>query len=171
MHGFRDGVAVFSDDAEDFDRSRDVLDSLLSARLDFDRDLVAHLLRSTARYVDATGVRQRLDPGGNIHPVTIDVVALDDDVTDINANPELYPSVFGAARIVFLDLLLDLDCAGDGIYGARKLHQRAIAHKFEDPARMGRDQRIEEVAPHDLQPSEGPGLVDPHEARVSYHIG
>ena len=48
------------------DRARDILDGLLPARLDFDRDLVARLLRSTARYVDATGVRQRLDPGGNI---------------------------------------------------------------------------------------------------------
>jgi hypothetical protein len=45
------------------DRPGDVLDGLLPARLDFDRDLVAHLLRSTARYVDAAGVRQRLDPG------------------------------------------------------------------------------------------------------------
>ena len=77
---------------EYLDRPGDVLDGLLPARLDFDRDLVAHLLRSTARYVDAAGVRQRLDPGGDIHPVTIDVVALDDNVTDIDANPELYPT-------------------------------------------------------------------------------
>jgi hypothetical protein len=29
---------------------------------------------------------------------------------------------FEGQNIVFLDLLLDLDCAGDGIYGARELH-------------------------------------------------
>ena len=171
VYGHHDRVTVFGDDAEYLDRARDVLDGLLPARLDFDRDLVAHLLRSTARYVDAAGVRQRLDPGGDIHPVTIDVVALDDDVTDIDADPELYPTVFGAARIVFLDLLLDLDRAGDGVHGARELHQRAVAHEFERPARMGRDQGIEEVAPHGLQTGERPGLVDTHEARVSYHIG
>ena len=99
IDGHHDRVPVFGNDAEYLDRVRDILDGLLPARLDFDRDLVAHLLRSAARCVDATGVRQRVDPGGDIHPVAIDVVALDDDVTDINANPELYPTVFGAARI------------------------------------------------------------------------
>jgi hypothetical protein len=112
------------------------------------------------------GSASALDPGGDIHPVTIDVVALDDNVTDIDANPELYPTVFVAARIVFLDLLLDLYCAGDGVHGARKLHQRAIAHKFEDPARMGRDQRIEEAAPHSLQPGECPKRTPP----LSYQV-
>ena len=115
-------VAILGDDAEYLDRARDILDGLLPARLDFDWDLVAHLLRSTAGYVDAAGVRQRLDPGGDIHAVAIDVVAIDDDVTDINADPELYPTVFGAVRIAFSDLFLDFDCAGDGVHGARELH-------------------------------------------------
>ena len=139
IHGRRDRIAVFGDDAEYLDRPRDVLDGLFPARLDFDRDLVAHLVRSTARYVDAAGVRQRLDPGGDIHAVTIDVVAIDDNVTDIDADPKLYPTVFGAARIPFADLLLDLDRAGDSVHGARELHQRAVAHEFDRAARMGRD--------------------------------
>ena len=155
----------------DLDRPRDVLDGLLPARLDFDRHLVAHLLRSTARYVDAAGIRQRLDPGGDIHAIAIDVVAIDDDVTDIDADPELYPTVFGAVRIAFANLLLDLDRAGDSVHGARELHQRAVTHEFDRPARMGRDQRIDEVAPDGLQTGERPGLVDTHEARVSDHIG
>src|ERR1035438_6331410 len=104
MYGHHDRVAIIGDDAENLDRPRDVLDGLLAARFDFDRDLVAHLLRSTTRYVDAAGVRQRLDPGGDVHAVTIDVVAFDDNVTGIDADPELYPAVFGTARIAFLDL-------------------------------------------------------------------
>ena len=151
VDGHRNGVAVFSDDAEYLDRPRDVLDGLLPAGLDFDRDLVAHLVRSTARYVDAAWVRQRLDPGGDIHAVTIDVVAIDDDVTDIDANPELYTTVFGAARIAFLDLLLDFDRAGDSVHGARELHQRAVTHELKRPPRMGRNQRIDQVVPHGLQ--------------------
>ena len=74
QHGLQEGRAVHHGNI--CRRPGDVLDGLLPARLDFDRDLVAHLLRSAARYVDAAGVRQRLDPGGDIHPVTIDVVAL-----------------------------------------------------------------------------------------------
>ena len=171
MCGRRDRVAVFGDDAEYLDRPRDVLDGLLPARLDFDRDLVAHLVRSTARYVNAAGVRQRLDPGGDIHAVAIDVVAIDDDVADIDADPELYPTVFGAARIAFANLLLDLDRAGDSVHGARELHQRAVAHEFERPARMGRDQGIDEVAPQCLQPGESTGLIDTHEPRVADNIG
>src|SRR6202007_2011518 len=97
---------------------------------------------------DAAGVRQRLDPGCDVHAITIDVVAVDDDVTDIDADPKLYPSIFWAARVAFLDLFLNLDRAGDGIHGAPELDQRAIAHELENPARIGRNQRIEEVAPH-----------------------
>ena len=44
-------------------------------------------------------------------------------------------------------------------------------HKFERPARMGRDQGIDEVAPRGLQTGKSPGLVDTHEARVANHIG
>jgi hypothetical protein len=47
----------------------------------------------------------------------------------------------------------------------------AVAHKFDRPARMGRDQGIEEVAPYGLQTRQRPGLVDTHEARVADHIG
>jgi len=61
------------------------------------------------------GVRQRLDPVGDIHAVTINVVAVDDDVTDIDADPELYSTVFWAAPIAFANLLLDLDRAGDSV--------------------------------------------------------
>ena len=129
-----DRISVFGDDAEHLDRSGDVLDGLLPARLDFYRDLVAHLLSSTARYVDAAGVRQGLDPGGDIHAVSINVVAIDDDVTDIDPDPELYPTVFGAARTAVSDLLLDLDRAGDGVHCAPELDQRAVAHEFERPA-------------------------------------
>jgi hypothetical protein len=69
-----------------------------------------------------------------IHTVTIDVVAINNDITNINADPELYPAVFGTAKIEFADLLLDLDRAGDSVHGARELHQRAVAHQFERPA-------------------------------------
>ena len=162
--GRRDRIAVFGDNAEYLNRPRDVLDGLFPARLDFNRDLVAHLVRSTAGYVNAARVRKCLNPGGDIHAVAIDVVAIDDDVTDIDADPELYPTVFRAARIAFANLLLDLDRAGDGVHGARKLHQRAVAHQFERPAGMGRDQGIDEVAPHGLQPGECPGLIDTHQA-------
>ena len=112
-----------------------------------------------------------MDPGGDIDAVTIDVITIYDDITDINADPELYPTVFGAARISFANLLLDLDRAGDGVHGARELNQRAIAHEFERPARMGRNQRINDVASHRLQTGESPGLVDTHEARIADNIG
>jgi hypothetical protein len=36
---------------------------------------------------------------------------------------------------------------------------------------MGRDQGIDEVAPHRLQTGESPGLVDAHEARVTDNVG
>ena len=66
---------------------------LLPARLDFDRDLVAHLLRGTARDIDAAGFRQPLDPRCNIYAVTIYVVAVNDDVPDVEVGNRRVPRI------------------------------------------------------------------------------
>ena len=55
--------------------------------------------------------------------------------------------------------------------GSAMLAAGPLTHEFNRPARMGRDQRIDKVAPHGLQTGGRPGLVNTHEARVAFHIG
>jgi len=106
----------------------------------------------------------------NIDAVAIDVVTVDDDVPDVDADPKRNPILFGAAGIVLANPLLDLDRAGHSVYRTGELDQRPVAHELDHRARMGRDHWIDDLAPQRLEPSQGPGLVNSHEARVSDYI-
>jgi hypothetical protein len=68
-------------------------------------------------------------------------------------------------------LSLNLDGASDSIHGAGELHQCPVAHKLDDPSRVGGNRRINEPASQCIQTGKGPGLVQTHEARVPDYVG
>ena len=62
------------------------------------------------------------NPCRDIDAVAEDIPAFDDDVADIDANPDLDRIGLGATSIVLPKLSLNLDGARDGIDGAREFH-------------------------------------------------
>jgi hypothetical protein len=170
-HPRRRQLSVRNDDAEYLDRARDVLHCLLAAPLDLDRHLAAHLVGGRARDVDAAGLGQGLDAGGDIDAVAVYVVAIDDDVADIDADAEFDPMVGRCAGVALADLALDLYGAGHGIDGAGELDEGAVAHQFDHSPGMPGDRRIDDVAAQRLQPAERAGLIEAHQARIADHIG
>ena len=92
-------------------------------------------------------------------PSPKDIIALDDDVADVDADPKLDRIGLGATGVVLPKLSLDFDGAGDGVHGAGELHQRAVAHELDDTTRMGGNRRIDELAPQGIQTGKCPGLV------------
>jgi hypothetical protein len=106
-----------------------------------------HLPPSVLGNRDTTGFGDTFDPRRDVDAITEDVLAFDDDVTDVDTDPELDRIGFGATGVALPKLSLDFDGAGDGVHGAREFHQRAIAHELDDPARMGSDRRIDQLAP------------------------
>ena len=66
---------------------------------------------------------------------------------------------------------MNFDRASNGVHSAGELHQRAVAHQLDDTAGMGGNRRIDQFTPQGVQPGEGPGLVDAHEAGISDDIG
>ena len=50
-------------------------------------------------HADTTRIGQALQPGGHIDPVAVDVVALDDNVADVDADAELEPPIFVGLRL------------------------------------------------------------------------
>ena len=89
------GGAFIDHHAKDLNGPRNVLDGEVPAVLDPNRHLVTHLVGGGARDEDAAGLGQCLKPGGNIDAVSIDVVAIYDDVADIDADPKPDPVVSG----------------------------------------------------------------------------
>ena len=77
--------------------------------------------------------RLQFQPCGDIHPVAEDIVALDHDIAEVHANPELDRRPL--ARGVELGHRgLNRHGAFDGIDGAAEFHQRPVAHHLDDPA-------------------------------------
>ena len=77
-----------------------------------------------------------LEPGSDIHTVPENVVVLDHDVADIDANPEAHPPPFRLIFVRRLKCRLDLDCAAHCIENACELGEHAVAGSVGDPTSM-----------------------------------
>ena len=73
-------------------------------------------------------------PRSVIHPVPMNVVALNNDVAQIDADPEYDPLVFRGREVALGHPALHRDGAGDRLNDARELDQKAIAGRFDDAA-------------------------------------
>ena len=109
----------------------------------------------------------------NVDAVAEDVVALDDDVADMNADAEADRIGAGAraANFALAELFLYLDGASNRVHRAGEFQQRTVAHELDDTAGMRGDRRIDQFAPQRVKPCKRPRLVDPHEARIPDHVG
>src|SRR5258706_453863 len=83
-----DGVRAKGEGA---DRPRDVLHLLLPEIVENHRELVADLIADRPRNAQAAGLRQGFQPRRHVDAVAENVVRLDDDVADIDADAEYQP--------------------------------------------------------------------------------
>ncbi len=88
------------------------------------------------------GLQARRD----IDAVAQDVVAVDDDVTQIDADPEL-DRLLGPRLVEGRHGALDGDRTIDCVDGAGKFYQCPVAHFLDDPPAMGIHRRIEMLIP------------------------
>src|SRR5271165_5986806 len=106
--------------------------------------LVAHVLEceveppgsvflNPSRDANPARVGQTFQTGCDIHAITEDVVALDYDIADIDANPES-DAIVGCAGITLGHRPLPFGGAPQGIYHAGEFNQKAVTCGFDDPA-------------------------------------
>src|SRR5476649_1301081 len=77
----------------DADRSGNIFDRLLAQIFETEAELVAHLIMNDARNHDSTGIGERLQPRCHVDTVAKDVVTVDHNVADIDADAELDAAV------------------------------------------------------------------------------
>jgi len=80
-------------------RPRDVFEALLADIGELGVDLAAHLAESIVRKADPAGLGDAFEPGGNIDAVTENVVALDQDVAEMDANAQIHSARISDTRI------------------------------------------------------------------------
>ena len=78
--------------------------------------------------------RERLQAGGHVHPVAVDVVAVDDHLSEIHADPEQQPGLFRVAGAQGGRRALDAERAVDGGDDAVEAREHRVTGVVHDPA-------------------------------------
>ncbi len=121
-----------------------------------------HLLPDVLGNRDATRFGDAFNPRRHIDAVAKNILAIDDDVANVDANPELYRIGLGPTGTVSPQLSLNFNGTGDGVHGAREFHQRAVSHQLDYATRMRGNRRVDQLTPQGVQPGKGAGLVQAH---------
>lgn len=79
--------------------------------------------------------------------MALNVVAVEDDVAQMNADAVAEPLLPVPLGLPRGDLRLHRECAAYGFDHAGKGEQGAVAHKLDHPAVIGRDDGANQVAP------------------------
>ena len=151
-------------------RPCDVLDGPFAEILEVERPLFHHLVTHHGADTYAAGLGNRLQPCCDIDAVAQDVVAVDDDVAEIDADAELQPPPRLHVGVALGNPGLDRIGAIDGIHDAGELGQQPVACRIDDAATMtgnlGRKHRL----PVLFQAAHGAFLVLAHQSAVANDI-
>ena len=128
-----------------------------------------NLVINGLRDADGTGLGQRFKPGGDVDPIAENVVAVDDHVAKVYADPQ-FETTLGRDRVVDgARRTLHLDGATQRVDDAREVRQQAVAGGADDPSAMRRDQRVDGGA--DLaERAMRAGLVLAHQPAEADHV-
>ena len=132
-------------------------------------ELVPDLVVDGLRNADGAGLGERLEPGGDVDAIAEDVVAVDDHVAEIDADPQLETALGWDGVVDGARGALHLDGATQRVDDARKIRQQAVACGADDPPAMRRDQRVDGAAQL-AERSMRAGLILAHQPAETDHI-
>ena len=144
----------------------DVLEALLTQLGELDRDLAANLIVGGRRDADATGRRDALKPRCDVDTVPENVVALDQDVSEIDPDPEEQPAIKGHPFVPLSHHGLHRDRTLDRIDHRRKFKQHPVPRALHEASPVLLHEGIGNLAVF-AESAGRADLVEPHEARVA----
>ena len=119
----------------------------------------------------AARLAKLLEPRRDVDAVAEEVVALDHDVAEIDADAEDDAARGRTFGLTLGDRLLHGDRAGDGIDDRGELDDRAVAHQLDDAALVLGDDRIDRLGAKRLDRGKRAGLVGFDQARIADDVG
>ena len=158
-------------DAVGADRAGDVLDLLFAHVFHTGLQLVSHLVIRSIGVRRCRRARRCLQASRDVHPVTVDVVAVDDDVADVDANPEY--------RCAFPPILARCARSWRAVSRRRSVpHPSTLGNSTSSPSPV-----VFTIRPrcsaifglmssaHQLNWRESAFLIDTHQPTVAGHVG
>src|SRR5262249_777048 len=121
------------------DRAVDILDVLFAEIGEFDTQIYVGLVTHYGRNTDPARLGQRFQPCRDIDTVSVDVVAINDDVTDVDPNAKRHLAICGYAGVALGHPPLHVNRAANRIDHAWELEQQTVAGRLDDPAAVLRD--------------------------------
>jgi len=106
----------------------------------------------------------------NISQPIKEVVALNHDVADVNADAEPHLLIGRYSRILLGDRVLYRDSTLHGIDGTAEVGNKAIPRRIENPATMRGDQAMDDD-PVSRERAEGADFIPPYQAAIALDIG
>ena len=145
------------------DRPGNVLDGMLAQVLEPETQFVANLVVHIARNENAPRFGESLQACRDVDAVAIDIVAVADDVADIDADAELNAALRRHLGIALGHASLHVDRAAHRIDYAREFQQQAVAGRLDDAAVMFGDLGVDQCFSSPLRaggclPRRGPSI-------------
>lgn len=162
---------IAEDDIVDPDGKFDVLELLVPDILEREIEPVADIVAYRLRYCHAAGLGDAFQPRSDVDPVAEDIVVIDDDVAQIDPDPEFDPPFFGDVGIAAPHSALNLGRAFDRVHDAWKLDQHSVTGQLDDPTLMFRYGWIDQLGPVRLEAGERADLIGTHQPAVTDHVG
>ena len=127
--------------------SRDVLKLLLAGVGKIDFELIPHLIMDAGADAYSSRLRKSLQSRRNIYSVPVDVVSINNNVTNVDPNAKLKPSLLVSSSILLCHLALNFNRTAHSIHRACELHEQSISHRLDDASAMLSDLGINQNAP------------------------
>jgi hypothetical protein len=132
--------------SEDPHRPRNVLELPFACILEGDIKLAPDLPMHFSGDANATGLRQALQTRCYVHVVAENIASIDDDVADVDANPELDALRIRHLGVALGHSTLNIKSAAGCVHYAAKLSQQPIAGVLDDTAAVFGNLGIDEGA-------------------------
>jgi hypothetical protein len=151
------------------DRIGDVLNLAIPKALIGTDQLVLDVFIDGTRDVNAARLRQPFQPCGDVHAFTVNVIVLDDDVAEVDADTILTPLRPGQLKVATDHPLLNHNCRSDRLH--RRLERRSVAAGLDDSPMVFSNGR-ENDFPHEPPYARvRPPFVSVHQSGIAGDIG
>jgi hypothetical protein len=96
-------------------------------------ELVPDLVVDGVRDANRAGLREPLEPHCDVDAISKDAVAVDNNVTEIDADPQFEAALWGHQVIDRTRGPLHLDGAVERVDDTQKIREQAVARRADDP--------------------------------------
>ena len=152
------------------DRPVDVLDLAFARVLEDQVEAIAHLLVDAAGDTDPARLGEPFQARRNVHPVALNVVAVDYDVAKVDADAQRDGTLLDRFAAALRHGPLNIGRGPHGIDDTAELCQQAVPHQLKDAPTMRFEPGVDDLGPQRLEPVQRPFLVDAHQTRIADHI-